>query len=481
MQFNSLSFCVFLPVVFMIYWLLHRWHKWQNLFLLAASYLFYGWWDWRFLSLIAFTSLSSFITGLQIENANNNGNHKKARIFLLVNLIVNLGVLAVFKYYGFFIDNLREIGSLMGFTLDWPTLNILLPVGISFYTFQALSYSIDVYRGNLRATRNGVAFFTFISFFPQLVAGPIERASHLLPQMLNRRKFCYPQFVDGCRQMLAGFLKKVVIADTCALAVDRVWIDVEHKSGLILVVGAILFAIQIYCDFSGYSDIAIGSAKLFGIKLNKNFNLPFQSQSYAELWRRWHISLMTWFRDYVYIPLGGSRRGKAVTIRNTWIVFLTSGLWHGANWTYVVWGAYHALLLMLGILRGRRHTVISRQKLWPGSSALLKMMLMFSLFAFGFIIFRAPSIGDAYDYVVRMFSPQAWILGMSLPLGKKALFYSLALLLFEWFQRNRDHLLDFPRIAPFDRRWVRWAIYYACVLAILLLQDNQGAFIYFQF
>ena len=346
MLFNSFEFLIFLPAVFLLYWFVFKPLKWQNLFVVAASYLFYGWWDWRFLILIAITTFCSYASGLLIQKY--AGRRTRRRIVCATNILLNLIILGIFKYLNFFGENFALLLDALGFKCDWVTLDILLPVGISFYTFQALSYTIDVYRGNIQPTRNIVAFFAFISFFPQLVAGPIERATNLLPQFLVPRKFDYAKAVDGMRQILWGLFKKMVVADNCSVAVNMIFDQYQSLDGFTLFIGGLLFTFQIYGDFSGYSDIAIGTARLFGINLMRNFNYPYFSRNIAEFWRRWHISLTTWFRDYVYFPLGGSRRGKWKTIRNTFIIFLVSGMWHGANWTFICWGAYNALLFMDG-------------------------------------------------------------------------------------------------------------------------------------
>ena len=372
MNFNSFEFLVFLPIVFVLYWFVFQKREWQNLLIVTASYVFYGWWDWRFLFLIVFTSVCSFYSGVLIERigrgirpplapptqegkaalegplAQEGKQRQRQRLVCAANLIVNLLILGVFKYYNFFADSLAQLfWHLFHYQLDWVTLNVILPVGISFYTFQALSYTIDVYRKDVPVTKNIIEFCAFISFFPQLVAGPIERAKNLLPQFQRDRHFDYDQAVDGCRQMLWGFFKKVVIADRCAANLNPLWDSYTDYSGISLWGLALLFTFQIYCDFSGYSDIAIGCARLFGIRLLSNFNYPYLSKSIPEFWRRWHISLMTWFRDYVYIPLGGSRCAQWKVIRNTFIVFGVSGLWHGANWTFVCWGLYHGTLIVL--------------------------------------------------------------------------------------------------------------------------------------
>lgn len=335
MLFNSLEFLIFLPIVFTLYWLLHKSVRCQNLLVVVVSYIFYGWWNYKFLFLIALTTLCSFGSGIWVDICKVRRVRKTITV---CNIILNLGILGTFKYYNFFADSFQEMMNGFSIATDWPVLNLVLPVGISFYTFQALSYTIDVYRKKIEPTRDVLSFFAFISFFPQLVAGPIERATNLLPQFQKQRYFDYTQAVDGCRQMLWGFFKKMVIADNAAFFVEQIFDAPEHYHSLSLCVGAVLFSIQIYGDFSGYSDIAIGCARLFGINLQANFRFPYFSRNIAEFWRRWHISLNKWFVDYVYIPLGGSRVSKAKVIRNTFIIFILSGLWHGANWTFVIWG-----------------------------------------------------------------------------------------------------------------------------------------------
>ena len=351
MLFNSFEFMIFLPVVFLLYWFVFRERRLQNLLVVIASYVFYGWWDWRFLLLIAFTSFCSFGSGLLLEKL--EGRRRWQQAVSALNIVLNLAILGVFKYYNFFVENIDALcASLFDYHLDWVTMKVILPVGISFYTFQALSYSIDVYQKKIPATRDIVEFFAYISFFPQLVAGPIERATNLLPQFQQKRTFDYAKAVDGMTQMLWGFFKKIVVADNCAIIVNQHWNEFATLSSPVLLILALLFSFQIYCDFSGYSDIAIGTARLFGFNLKCNFNLPYFSRSIPEFWRRWHISLMTWFRDYIYFPLGGSRCVRWKVFRNTIIVFMVSGLWHGANWTFIAWGLYHGLLICLYILLG---------------------------------------------------------------------------------------------------------------------------------
>lgn len=479
MSFTSAAFLIFLPVVFALYWLTRRSVRLQNSVLLAASYVFYGWWDWRFLILIMITSLSSFASGLLIVGSAES--KRRDRLTVAANIVLNIGILAVFKYYNFFVDNFAVMLSSVGMSADFPTLNIILPVGISFYTFQSLSYTIDVYRKKIAATSDLVAFCTFIAFFPQLVAGPIERATNLLPQMLGRRTFSYPRAVDGCRQMLWGFFKKMVIADNCALAVDTIWQDYSSMNGTTMAVGAILFTFQIYCDFSGYSDIAIGTARLFGINLMQNFRMPYFSRNIAEFWRRWHISLMTWFRDYVYIPLGGSRRGRWITLRNTLTVFALSGLWHGANWTYVCWGLYHAVLFVPIILVSKSRKFADEPQLCIAD--VCRMLLTFLLVVFGWIIFRAPSMSQAVDYIVHLAASMADS-PLTIMHGKAALLYSAVIVAAEWMQRRHPHALHFAGwmgAAGAKATVARYAVYLLIATAIILLRGEAQTFIYFQF
>ena len=419
MLFNSLEFLLFLPIVFTLYWLVNRLATAkgglaiQNLLLLVASYVFYGWWDWRFLSLIAFSTVVDWFVGLRIHHANqhdnpNNPNHrsKHGKRWLWVSLVVNLGLLGYFKYANFFIDSWVNAWASLAIPMHVQSLQLILPVGISFYTFQTLSYSIDIYRRQLKPTTSLLNFAAFVSFFPQLVAGPIERASALLPQIEKRRTFDYNLAVSGLRLILWGMFKKVVVADTCAFYVDDIFANHQDHSGPTLVLGGIYFAFQIYGDFSGYSDIAIGTARLFGIRLMTNFQMPYFSRDIAEFWRRWHISLSTWFRDYLYIPLGGSRNGKWNSVRNTFLIFLISGFWHGANWTFVLWGFIHALLFLPLLLLGlnRRNTGDIMRKSWiPQRSELFGMGLTFFFVTFAWIFFRAPNVNVACAYVQGVF------------------------------------------------------------------------------
>lgn len=482
MLFNSFSFLLFLPVIFLLYWFVFKPLKWQNLLVVVASYVFYGWWDWRFLILIAFTTLCSYISGLLIEHF--EGKRQSQKWVSATNIILNLAILGVFKYYNFFADSFDSlIFCTLGKHLDWPTLNVILPVGISFYTFQALSYSIDVYRHQLKATRDIVAFFAFISFFPQLVAGPIERATNLLPQFLKPRCFDESKAVDGLRQMLWGFFKKVVVADTCASTLMYVWEDYQQMSGISLFFGGLLFAFQIYGDFSGYSDIAIGSARLFGINLKRNFAYPYFSRSIPEFWRTWHISLMTWFRDYIYFPLGGSRCSKWKIIRNVFIVWGVSGLWHGANWTFICWGLYHAVLLNIYNVFGVKKKfkqVVAYKSFFPSIKETLQILLTFFLVVIGWIIFRAESMSQAFTYLSRMFSSP--FEGMSVGSLKYTFFFVFLMLVAEWFQRDKQHALELVKCQGFLKyRIVRWALYMSILLVTLVFAGEQSQFIYFQF
>jgi D-alanyl-lipoteichoic acid acyltransferase DltB (MBOAT superfamily) len=396
MQFDTYIYALFLPAVFFLYWALSKKRIiWQNLLLLCASYLFYGWWDWRFLSLIIITSLSTYATGLLIDGSRS----KSSRLWATLNIVLNIGILVVFKYCNFFKDSFADFLRIWGISTDWPTINILLPVGISFYTFQAISYTIDLYRGEIKHTKNLVAFLVYISFFPQLVAGPIERAKDLLPQFLRQKSFDYDNAVIGMRQILWGLAKKIVIANTLAGYVDTILYNPVTMNSLTIVTVAIIFAFQIYADFSGYSDIAIGSARLMNIKLSINFHYPFFSRSMKELWQRWHISLMSWFRNYVYFPLGGSHCSKARTSLNVMIVFALSGIWHGANWTYVIWGVLNGLCLLPFVY-------LPRHK-YSGEATLKdipKCILTTLIFALILLSFRAPNISQLNEIIQVLFN-----------------------------------------------------------------------------
>lgn len=469
MQFNSIEFLLFFPLVYLTYWYLLRNNlRWQNLFVIVASYVFYGWWNWRLLGLIVFTSLLGWGGGLLIERA----NRRRAKFLTGLNVAVNLGILAVFKYYNFFAENLVELAESIGVELHISTLNLMLPVGISFYTFQTLSYVIDVYRGQIRATHDICAFFAYVSFFPQLVAGPIERATNLLPQFLERRQFDYGKSVDGLRQILWGMFKKVVIADNCAMIANEVFSHSGDASWLTLVFGALAFTFQIYGDFSGYSDIAIGTSRLFGFDLMANFRTPYFSSSIPEFWRRWHISLNTWFRDYLYIPLGGNRKGKGRQILNTLIVFGLSGLWHGANWTYVVWGLYFALMSFPYIINKDLRRFEGRW--WS-------ILLTFFIVVGGWIIFRAENMMQAGEVFAGIFTLKPGVDWMGLGLSSILTFstygFIIALMVVEKFTQTYNHPLQALRLP----RVGRWSLYLLLIFLMLFFVGRAESFIYFQF
>lgn len=483
MQFNSLDFAVFLPLIFSIYWLIPAKRiRLQNVLLLVASYVFYGWWDWRFLSLIA----CSTVVDYSIANFLGRSTHeRKRKVLVFSSVVINLGLLGYFKYYNFFIDTFVEAFSLFGIAFSPRSLNIILPVGISFYTFQTLSYTIDVYRRKLEPTLDLIAFSSFVSFFPQLVAGPIERASSLLPQFFERRTFNYGQAVNGMRQILWGLFKKIVIADNCAVFANYIFDNSADLNGSSLVVGALFFTFQIYGDFSGYSDIAIGTSRLFGFKLKQNFAFPYFSRDIAEFWRRWHISLSTWFRDYLYIPLGGSRGSTGLKIRNTAIIFLVSGFWHGANWTFVVWGALHAMYFIPLLLSQRNRThldVVSQGRRWPRLKELVAVSLTFTLTVFAWIFFRAENLAHAWSYVGEICSSSIFAMPAFPGMARAAITAVLVFgfVIIEWQGRAHQYA-----IADFGRRWIRplrWTFYaFLIVLIGMYMPSVESPFIYFQF
>ena len=481
MLFNSLEFALFLPVVFALYWtVMQRNLGLQNIFIVFVSYIFYGWWDWRFLSLIIFSSLVDFWIGRKIADSDKP---KTRKILLQISLAVNLGLLGIFKYYDFFVTEFVAAFGSLGITLQPLTLHIILPVGISFYTFQTLSYTIDVYRKKIAAVQDWKVFFAYVSFFPQLVAGPIERATNLIPQFQKKRIFEYSQGKDGMRQILWGLFKKIVIADNCAPLVTEIFDNYQQFGAVTLALGAILFAFQIYCDFSGYSDIAIGTARLFGFRLMRNFAYPYFARDIAEFWRKWHISLSTWFRDYVYIPLGGSRvASRAQLIRNILIIFLVSGFWHGANWTFLVWGILHALYFLPSILSGKNRQnldMVAENSWLPSWKELLQMLLTFSMVCLAWVFFRAESIGQAFDYLALMFTN--FEADGFFNEHSKAIFGGIALLLLiEWWQRRKQHGFEFDETRI--PQWARSLIYLSTALTILVFGSQaEQSFIYFQF
>ena len=469
MIFNSLTFLVFFPIALGLYWFgCGRSVRWQNVLLIAASYVFYGWLDWRFCGLLALSTASAYLCGRMIANVQGRGGTGKVWMWLGVSL--NLGVLGFFKYYNFFAESVSIACSGLGFSLDIPTLRLVLPIGVSFYSFMAISYVVDAYRRTVVVSQNPLTFFAAISFFPQLLAGPIGRMPQMLPQFEQRREFDYDLAVDGCRQMLWGFFKKIVIADGCATLTNRLFLDPSAFSGSVLLVGVFIYAVQIYADFSGYSDIAIGCGKLFGIKLMRNFAFPYFATNIAEFWRRWHISLTTWFRDYMYIPLGGNRCSKAKQIRNVMLVFLLSGLWHGANYTFVIWGLVHACLFIPLIFSKKRQADRNGSAVWP----LLGWLYTMFAVMLAWVFFRADSFAHAMDYLSHMFSASLFTVPNQY---LSMLPWIMVCLVFEWFQRNREHAF---RVATWPML-VRWPLYLIVATVCISYQQRVGEFIYFQF
>lgn len=435
------------------------------MFLLVASYVFYGWWNWRLLGLIIFSTATSYLCAKAVYKSNSTNNKSLACFFNIMNIVAHLSILGVFKYYDFFAQSFNSLMHMIGIDAGWPLLHLILPMGISFYTFQALSYTIDVYRGNLKAENNLINYATYLAFFPQLVAGPIERAGRLLPQFAAPSKFNLQETIEGCRQMLWGFTKKIVIADNCASIVELIFRDPQSAGGSALLYGTLLFAFQIYADFSGYSDIAIGTAKLFGIRLSPNFNNPYFATSIPDFWRRWHISLTSWFRDYVYIPLGGSRRGRYITFLNTLFVFTLSGLWHGANWTFVAWGFYNGFLFLPWCMGWLRKSKEADQRSF--FKKLPSIVLTFFLVCIGWAIFRSDNLGQAWTILARIVThPDLSALEHS----KSILLFVVLMLTAEWWH------LKLPQ-----KRWQRWAIYYMLIALMVWKSTASTQFIYFQF
>ncbi|GAB5555914.1 MAG: MBOAT family protein [Schleiferiaceae bacterium] len=485
MLFNSLDFAVFLPIVFALYWFVTQKNlKLQNALIVLASYVFYGWWDWKFLSLIFVSTLVDYSIGLRIKKTENS---KKRKYLLWTSLAVNLGFLGFFKYYNFFVESFVDAFSLMGMKFDIHTLNIILPVGISFYTFQTLSYTLDVYKKKLEPTSDFISFMAFVSFFPQLVAGPIERASNLLPQFYRHRKFELSQAVDGMRQILWGLFKKVVIADNCAEFVNEIFNHSDDYSGSTLALGAVFFAFQVYGDFSGYSDIAIGTSRLFGFNLKQNFATPYFSRNIMEFWKRWHISLTTWLTDYIFTPLALNFRhmGNWGIVLAIFITFFLSGLWHGANWTFIVWGLLHGLYFLVTIYftKGKAPKgVVAKKTKLPSSKELFSMLLTFALVCFSYIFFRAESMNHAFSMVGEIFSLSVFSLPEILINGTLNGIWVILLLLFivvEWLGRKEKYsLLSLLVGKPL---WTRWILYYTLVFIIIQFSGPKQDFIYFQF
>ena len=472
MLFNSIEFLLFLPIVFVLYWFVFNTNlKAQNSLILISSYVFYGWWDFRFLSLIFLSTIVDYIIGLNIPKQDSD---KKQKFLLWCSVLFNLSVLGFFKYYNFFVDSWIDLFSSVGYEIKsvW-TLNIILPVGISFYTFQTMSYTIDIYRKKLEPTKDFISFASFVSFFPQLVAGPIERASNLLPQILKKRSFKYEQGIQGFRLIIWGMFKKVVIADSLAPIVDGTFNNYQDFGGGTLWMGAIYFGFQIYCDFSGYSDIAIGTSKLFGFELMSNFKFPYFSRNIGEFWRRWHISLSTWFRDYLYIPLGGSKHGKLRSIRNIFVIFLVSGFWHGANWTFIVWGLYHSILFLPSFMfntnRNYTSSIIGENSYLPTIKEFLQVGITFLLVSIGWVFFRSENINNSFKFLNQMFTDFSF----------KSEFewlniYLLCFIIIEFLIRKNERLTE----KYFNYDWILFSI---ISLAILLFLSGEEQFIYFQF
>lgn len=483
MLFNSFAYFIFLPIIFFLHWnVFSKKEQSQNLFLLAASYFFYGLWDWRFLFLIIASTIVDFYIGKQIHESNSDNKQKQ---LLWCSIIFNIGILFFFKYYNFFIDSWIDLFQLFGLELKrtW-TLKVILPVGISFYTFQTLSYSLDVYHKKITPTSNFISFATFVSFFPQLVAGPIEKASNLLPQITQKRTFNYSKCSEGLKLILWGLFKKVVIADAIAPIVDDIFLHYGNYSASTLLLGAILFSFQIYGDFSGYSDMAIGTAKLFGIELVSNFKFPYLSRNISEFWQRWHISLSNWFKEYLYFPLGGSRQGLSKSILNISIVFLVSGFWHGANWTFIIWGGIHALLYIpifyFKTNRKYANTIVAETTCFPSSKEFLNIIITFTFVTLSWVFFRAQSITEALEYFKQLLTNFSFEIYHH-PSGYRMIDYYIILILF----MSYEFIIRKNERTPFNfsSKLVRFILYVITVFCLVLFFDDQTdrSFIYFQF
>ncbi len=478
MLFNSIDFALFLPIVFFLYWFVaNKNYKHQNMLLLVASYFFYACWDYRFMFLLLFSTVLDYVTGLKMFDAKTNWGKK---FWFWLSIGINLGFLGFFKYYNFFAESFAAGLANFGIHVDMWMLNIILPVGISFYTFHGLSYVIDIYYNKIKPERNFVDYAVFVSFFPLLVAGPIERATHLLPQIQKARKFNYTTAIDGLRQILWGLFKKIVIADNCAEYANIIFNDSDHQSGSNLVLGALFFTFQIYCDFSGYSDIALGTARLFGVELLRNFAFPYFSRDIAEFWRRWHISLSTWFRDYLYIPLGGSQGGTWMKVRNTFIIFIVSGFWHGANWTFIAWGFLNALYFLPLLLANKNRNnigIVAEGRALPNVRELFSMGMTFMLTVFAWIFFRANDMTHALSYIKGIFTKSLLSIPSILPFtlfGLLAFFIAI-----EWMGREHQYALQ-----RFGLKWPRFArisFYYLLIVLIFIFMGKEQEFIYFQF
>ena len=481
MLFQTIDFAIFLPIVFILYWFVfNRNLKLQNFLIVTASYVFYGWWNWKFLSLLLFTSLLDYTIGLALSS---QVNQNKRKILLVSSIAVNLSLLGFFKYYNFFVENFIAAFSLFGNSLEVRNLNIILPVGISFYTLQEMSYTIDVYRKKLNPTKNLVSFLAFVSFFPQLVAGPIERATHLLPQFLKKRSFDAAKSLDGAKQIMWGLFKKLVIADNCAEFANMIFNHSADYHGSTLILGSFFFTIQIYCDFSGYSDIAIGTARLFGFDIMQNFAFPYFSRNFSEFWRRWHISLYSWFRDYLYIPLGGGKNGLGKSIRNTFIIFIVSGLWHGANWTFIAFGLVNALYILPSLFsKSKRKNLdtVAAGKYFPNPREIFSMLFTFALTCLMWIFFRAENMEVALKIIADIFTTSPFTIP---DLPKKALVTLILILFFfiiEWLGRENKYAIEFKNKNA--SRQLRWCFYSFLIFLISMYMNTTNTpFIYFQF
>jgi D-alanyl-lipoteichoic acid acyltransferase DltB (MBOAT superfamily) len=481
MLFNSLSFAFFLPLVFILYWFVcHKNLRYQNILLVVASYFFYACWDWRFLFLLVFSSVLDYFSGVKMAEANNQ---QIKNFWFWFSISVNLGFLGFFKYYNFFITEFADAIANLGFQINPWTLEVILPVGISFYTFHGLSYVIDIYKDKIKVERNFIDYSLFVSFFPLLVAGPIERATHLLPQIKKKRIFDFTDAADGLRQILWGLFKKIVIADKCAEYANEIFNNSGDYSGSTLFLGAVYFAFQIYGDFSGYSDIAIGTAKLFGIDLLRNFSFPYFSRDIAEFWRRWHISLSSWFRDYLYIPLGGSQGGMWMKIRNTFVIFLVSGFWHGANWTFIIWGLLNAVYILPSIIFSTNRSnldIVAQGKYLPTVKEFFQIALTFCLTVLAWIFFRANDLTQAVNYVSDLFSWSLFALPTKMPSNNNTFVMLAFFLVIEWLGREQSFAL--AKLGLQWKRPLRWALYYAIIAVIFYCADSkEQQFIYFQF
>lgn len=482
MLFNSLEFFIFLPIVFILYWFVFAQKiNWQNALILVSSSFFYGWWSLKLLGLLFLITAIDYSFGFFVASSNK----KKAKIFLILCLINNLGFLAIFKYYNFFAIQFQHFFNLLGINTNPFFLNLALPIGISFYTFHGMSYVFDIYRGNQKPVKNFIDYAVFVTFFPLLIAGPIERASHLLPQIQRARIFNYNQAVDGCRLILWGLFKKVLIADSLAKLSDVIFQNYYEFNGITLIIGAIAFSFQIYGDFSGYSDIALGSSKLLGFEILSNFNYPYFSRNLAEFWKRWHISLSSWFMDYLYIPLGGSKMGKFITIRNTFIIFIVSGFWHGASWNFIAWGLIHACgflpLILVKNNKNKQSIIVAQNRHFPNLKELWQMTLTFSFVTFAWIFFRLDSLSNSINYIKHIFNsileyPNQILM---LPIGKTAFIYILPLVIGDWLLRRDERKLK----VIIKNALIRFIIYSSLIIIILykIIFSNSKSFIYFQF